>query len=89
MPWLGAVLHQAITWAQVDPDLCRHMASLSHNELKNDSHLLSMAYNSYHYNMATITFSSDLKSGPMFHDQSWLWMKIISGIQTYHTTGRQ
>ena len=26
--------HQAITWANVDPDLCRHMASLGLNELK-------------------------------------------------------
>ena len=25
--------HQAITWASVDPVLCRHMASLGHNEL--------------------------------------------------------
>ena len=24
---------QAITWAKVDPDLCRHMALLGHNEL--------------------------------------------------------
>ena len=24
---------QAITWANVDQDLCRHMASLGHNEL--------------------------------------------------------
>ena len=24
---------QAITWANVDPDLCRHMASQGHNEL--------------------------------------------------------
>ena len=31
--WLGAVRQQAITWAIVDPDLCRHMASLGHNEL--------------------------------------------------------
>ena len=31
--WLGAVRQQAITWAYVDPDLCRHMASLGHNEL--------------------------------------------------------
>ena len=29
--WLGAVRQQAITWANVDPDLCRHMASLGHN----------------------------------------------------------
>ena len=32
MAW--AVRQQAITWANVDPDPCRHMASLSHNELK-------------------------------------------------------
>ena len=25
---------QAITWADVDPDFCRHMVSLGHNELK-------------------------------------------------------
>ena len=31
--WLGAVRQQAIIWANVDPDLCRHMASLGHNEL--------------------------------------------------------
>ena len=24
---------QAITWANVDPDLCRQLASLAHNEL--------------------------------------------------------
>ena len=32
--WLGAVRLQAITWANVDPDRCRHMASLGPNELK-------------------------------------------------------
>ena len=31
--WLGAVRQQAITWANFDPDLCRQMASLGHNEL--------------------------------------------------------
>ena len=31
MAW--AVRQQAITWANVDPDLCCHMASLGHNEL--------------------------------------------------------
>ena len=30
--WLGAVRPQAITWANIDPDLC-HIASLSPNEL--------------------------------------------------------
>ena len=30
---LGAIKQQAITWANVDWDLWRHMASLGHNEL--------------------------------------------------------
>ena len=29
--WLVAARQQAITWANVDPNLCHHMASLSHN----------------------------------------------------------
>ena len=32
--WLGAWWHQAITWANVDPDQCRHIASPGHNVLK-------------------------------------------------------
>ena len=28
-----ATRQPTITWAYVDPDLCRHMASLGHNEL--------------------------------------------------------
>ena len=31
--WLGAIRQQAITWANVDPDLCRQMASLGLSEL--------------------------------------------------------
>ena len=30
--WLGAIRQQVITWAHVDPGLCRHMVSLGHNE---------------------------------------------------------
>ena len=30
--WLGVVRHQAITWANADPYLCCHMASLGSNE---------------------------------------------------------
>ena len=30
---IGAWCHQAITWANVELDLCRHTASLSLNEL--------------------------------------------------------
>ena len=29
---LSVVRQQAITWANVDPDLCRHMALLGNNE---------------------------------------------------------
>ena len=31
--WLGAIRHQAITWTNVDPDLCPHMVSLGMNSL--------------------------------------------------------
>ena len=31
--WLGAVRQQAITWANLDSDLCHHMALLDNNEL--------------------------------------------------------
>ena len=31
--WLAAWRHQAVTWANVDQDPCRHMTSLGHNEL--------------------------------------------------------
>ena len=30
---MGAVKKQAITWANADPDLCRHVVSLGYNEL--------------------------------------------------------
>ena len=31
--WGNGLVQQAITWANFDPDLCRHMVSLGHNEL--------------------------------------------------------
>ena len=31
--WLGAVRHQAITWTNVNSELCHHMTSLSRNEI--------------------------------------------------------
>ena len=31
--WIGVVRQQSITWANIDPDRCHHMASLNHNEL--------------------------------------------------------
>ena len=34
MQWFAAIKQQAIIWANVDSDLCRHMASLVHKGLK-------------------------------------------------------
>ena len=39
--WLGAIRHLAITWANVDEDLCCHMASLGPNELMQSNILCS------------------------------------------------
>ena len=33
MVGLGALKQQAMIWTNVDPDLCRHVVSLGHNEL--------------------------------------------------------
>ena len=33
--WLGIIRQQDINWINIDPDLCRHMASLGHNKLIN------------------------------------------------------
>ena len=38
--WLGAIRQQAITWANVDLDLCHHMASSGHSKLKYDPFFL-------------------------------------------------
>ena len=34
--WLCTTRQQAITLADIEPDLCRHMASLGHNELTHE-----------------------------------------------------
>ena len=39
--WLGSIRQQANTWANVDQDLCNHMVSLGHNELR---HCNSLKY---------------------------------------------
>ena len=36
--WIGAGSQQAITWANVDPELCHYMASLVFNKLQNRCH---------------------------------------------------
>ena len=39
-----ASLHQVITWAYVDPDQCRHMASLGLSELMQKDSLIWFIY---------------------------------------------
>ena len=41
---LGVIRQQAITWADVDPDLSGHMASLGHNELRSVFDLISSIF---------------------------------------------
>ena len=33
--WISVVRQEAPTWVNIDPQLCTHMASLSHNDLSN------------------------------------------------------
>ena len=48
----GTAVQQAFTWANIDPDLCRHMAALGHKELKCvfSSMLYSWLTNSFKWN---------------------------------------
>ena len=52
--WLGAVRQQAITWTNVDQDLCGHMVSLGHDELNITEHMFMLwshktYYTSFYY----------------------------------------
>ena len=51
--WHGAVRQQAITWANADPHLCHHRASLRCNELNHHRFLRGWGASNY---------------GPMFHE---------------------
>ena len=61
--WLGAVRQQAITWANVDPYMCQHMASPGHNELNLDPET-----NSFFFFNSNLSFSmlTSWKSGAGF-----------------------
>ena len=50
--WLGAVRQQAITWANVDPDLCRHMVLLGQDELRNHQNTFISHFTPWHWNVA-------------------------------------
>ena len=50
----GALSHQAITWTNVDPDLCRNMTSLGHNELTIFFMIASLALGAFHEYIAGV-----------------------------------
>ena len=53
--WLGAVRQQAITWANVYPDLCRHLASLGHNAFWLNEVLITLSnFDRRHFQMHII-----------------------------------
>ena len=58
--WLGTIRHQAITWANVDPDLCCHMASLDHNGLN------SFVYTSGHCRRWRSRMEVKIMAGSLF-----------------------
>ena len=86
--WLGAVRQQAITWANVDLDLCRHMTSQGHNELihKNTSSLTLMGqlWDANHEYMYVEKIDSVIAEPSCFavpHGKyhTW-WQSVISGM---------
>ena len=91
---LSSGLHQAITWAKGDPDLCCHLASLDHNELKG----IPYCWPSEQQIHFTSSFSTHVCLGPAMRrhqelfsewDSSivcplfWLWFRFGSIIFWY------
>ena len=76
--WLGAVRHQAITWANVDPELCHYMASLDHNELMHmiyDKHYANLKCRWYHEWIAHLwPFKRNLRSTLIANSPPGLFM---------------
>ena len=66
--WLGAARQQAITWANVYPDLCRHMVLLGPNELK----LLW----GFHQPVGSIV----RQTAPVFRDRATITTPLIANI---------
>ena len=58
----GAVWQQVITWANVDPDLCHHMASLDHNEFT--LHVLNINIHLHFMSLLHIDMTKVLKILP-------------------------
>ena len=73
--WLGAVRQQAITWANVDPDLCCHLASPGHNELTHWGVVVSWRYRTG----STLTQVAACRlMAPSHHlNQCWLIISLV------------
>ena len=77
--WIGAIRQQAVTSANVDPDLCHHMASLGHSESKPVS-LGSVPKLTYVCNpiQFTVTYQSFThSSGANCANSSIFWEQIL------------
>ena len=80
--WLGAVRHQAITWANVDPDLCHHMASLGHSEL--------MYWSLWHYgNMISYRTISAPIIGTLIELDHWYPLSTMNEDLSLHIVSCQ
>ena len=67
--WLGAIRQQTISWVSANRDICRHMASLGHNELTHwglsrnsqnfgDDISNVFSWKTFHFNLYTIVIYS-------------------------------
>ena len=73
--WLGAIRQQAITWANVDLDPCRHMTSLGHNELKQNMSWRHVNSFPWHWKTARLPGHMPIKSD-LLHLTGKLWITL-------------
>ena len=73
--WLVAVSKAAITWANADPDLHRHMVSIGHNVLKssNNIDMKWQIYNTHH----TILYHKSYKIGVKYYKGNWILIFVF------------
>ena len=67
--------HQTIAWAYVNPDLCRHITALGHNEFDHGSLFRQVIY-SHSINHDKEVFSFCFIYTPLMCDTYWLGHKV-------------
>ena len=77
--WLGTIRQQAITWSNVDPDICLHMAWLGQNRLKNFPNPASSFPGTTSYR----TFSTGLSTACNGCDMIIVVLLCISAVKQY------